>query len=429
LNIPLIGIGILALVAIVVAFFAARTWHWSQVIVVIGLVLSTAGFFLLSAEVLRINAVLRSRVNQLEREIQLVEAENNALRKGTKDAAVIGRLRNGLWPNEAAAPIAEDAESIPGIIQLEHDLLLATRDRGRVWRKVASGGYNQQQNEVKITVASPSPSGIAQDTVVYLFEEGEPMLPAADGKPRGPQYLGEFTVTAASGQGATLQPVLPLDDFERQRIASSRVPWVMYEVMPADRYELFAKLSEEELKKQLPPQSVNEYVRHGKEATTDDSDLRKIGVDENGQLVAEGATPAKTIYQRRLRDYALEFDQLANDRAALATDLEGVKLDIEKLAAALEVAKQLQAFREDEVKKLNIDLNGVKKEHAAIAAHQKLVEQQLARVQALLADVLRHNREMARELAARQSRSIELVPAKPTTTATASGPLAQEVAR
>lgn len=430
MNIPLIVIGVISLVAIVVAFFAARTWHWSQVLVVVGIVLSTVGFFLLSAEVLRINKVLRTTVNQKEKQLNEVLADNDALQHGTEDGSLIARISNTPWPDEKESPIKEGVETLPSVSELEHELVLQTRDRGRVWRKIVPGGM-QPNGDVKIGVESPVPSGISQDTVVFLFEQGEPQLPAADGSPRGPQYIGEFRVTQAEAQGATLQPVLPLDDFERRRIAGSRGPWTMYEVMPIDKYKIFEKLSEDELKKEIPPQSVSEYLRHGKEANADDDDLRKAGFDENDKRLppADFATAAKKKYQRRLRDYALEFDQLAKQRAVLATDLEGVKLDIGRLDASLSDAKKLQAAREAEIQKLNIDLTGVKKEHDAIAAHLKLVEQQLSHAEALLAETLRHNHEMAQELAARQSRRLQPVGDNPSPAAAPRGPLALETAR
>lgn len=412
-----IALGILVLVAIVVAFFAARTWHWSQVVVVVGIVLSTAGFFFLSAELLRINAVLRSKVNKLESDLAKVEADNDALEHGTEDSTIIARLQNTPWPNEAETPIKEGVDSMMSLGELEHELNLRTRSRGRVWRKVMPAGI-QPTGDIKIGVESPAPSGIAADTVVFLFEEGEPTLPAAGAAPRGPQYLGEFRVTEAAAQGATLQPVLPLDDFERQRLAGSRGPWAMYEVMPTDRHEIFDRLSEDDLKKQLPPQSVNEYLRHGKEANADDDDFRKVAGTEGNML-----------YQRRLRDYALEFDQLAKQRAILATDLEGVNLDIARLKSSLTVAEQLQTFRKEEIRKLNTVLTGVKKEHEAIAAHLKQIEQQLAKAEALLAETLRRNREMARELAARQSRQVGPVEDGPTSAAAPRGPLALDSVR
>ena len=49
----------------VIAYFSARTWHWGYVILVEALILATFGFFLLAAETLRINAVLRSQVKSI----------------------------------------------------------------------------------------------------------------------------------------------------------------------------------------------------------------------------------------------------------------------------------------------------------------------------------------------------------------------------
>ena len=302
---------------------------------------------------------------------------------------------------------------------------LETRIRGRMWRKVVPAGFNPQTGEVTIGVEAPVPSGINSETVGFLFEDGEPVLPAPDGAPRGPQYLGEFRVSEAAAQGAKLLPVLPLDDFERQRLANSRGPWVMYDVMPIDRYQIFADMSEDELKKNLPPQSVTEYLRHGKPANDADEEWRKAGFDANDKRLPPDkiGDAVKVLYQRRLRDYALEFDQLAKQRAVLMTDLEGVKLDNERLKTALASANELQAFREDEIEKLRTDLTGVTKEREAIAAHLKLVEQQLAKAQALLAETLRRNREMARQLAARQARKVK-PNGGPSTPAESRGPLA-----
>jgi hypothetical protein len=425
MSLPLIGLIVVILVALVVAYFAARTWHWGYVLVVIGIVLSTAGFFLLAAETLRIQAVLRKQVNELERQLADVRASNDALVHGTDDPAVINRLRNEAWPNDAESPIGEEAESIPSLAELEHQLHLKTRARGRVWRNVAPAGFNPQSSELQVNVAAPSPAGILQDSVVFLFEAGEPVLPGPDGAPRGPQYLGEFRVSEAAPQGAKLEPVLPLDDFERQRLARSQGPWVMYEVMPADSYDIFAGMTEDVIRQKLPPRSVDEYLRHGKEASADDDEWHKIGVDETGKrlLPEEIGQAARVLYQRRLRDYALEFDELAKRRAVLVTDLEGVKRDIQRLEAAQASAKELQAFREDEKAKLTKDLAGVTKERQAIEAHLAKVRQQLARAEALLAETLERNRQMAQELAARQSRAIDTIES-PIAPAAGRGPLA-----
>ena len=301
-------------------------------------------FFILAAETLRINAVLRKQANDTQRQLDDVQARNEALDKGTTDTAIVNQLRN------LEVRMKEDAESIPSLAQLDHELLLATRNRGRVWWNVTPSNVNQQTGAVQVGVARPVPAGIQKDSVVVLFEEGEPQLPGQDGAPRGKQYLGEFRVTAADAQTATLEPVLPLDEFEKRRIAASQPPWIMYDTMPADRHQIFAGMSEDDLKQKLPPQSANEYIRHGKDAGPDDEEVRQAGFDETGKRLPPDqlAQAAKKLYQRRLRDYAVEFDELAQRKLELLVDIDGIRKDNERLATALEGAKKLQAFREDE---------------------------------------------------------------------------------
>ncbi len=414
-----IGLGVLVLASFVIAYLSARTWHWGHVLVVLGIFLSTVGFFILSAEVLRTNAVLRKQVNAKEKELATVTARNEALLRGSKDGGIINQLR-GL-----EVKIPEDAESIPSIAELDHKLKLQMQVRGRVWRKVANGGFNPQSGELKISVESPTPAGIKADSVVFLFEEGNPALPDPT---KGAQFLGEFRVTEATGQQATLQPLLELDEFAARRLAGSRASWAMYETMPADRHEIFADMTEEQLKNILPPQSVNEFIRHGKEAGPDDSEWQKVGFDENGKRLdpKDIGKAAKVVYQRRLRDFALEFEELARQRAALLADISGLKQDNQRLVVSLASAKELQKFREAEVAKLNIELAGVRKERKAIEDHQKLVQQQLANAEKLLAETLRLNSQMAQELAARQGRSSRL-PA--TISPAAPGPLDLGVAK
>jgi hypothetical protein len=393
----------LLLASIVIAFFSARTWHWGHVVVVVGICLATFGFILLAAETLRINNVYRTAIARKTAELEKVTARNNALEQGTEDPNLIATLRN---EQEPAVVIPEDAESIPGLDDLDHEILLATRVRGRVWRKVAPAGVDQAG--VKVTI--PAPAGLDKEnkgTVVYLFEEGPAKLPAPDGTPQGKQYLGEFQVKDVAGQQATLVPIQPLDDFELKRLTASRAPWVIYETMPPDRPAIFAGLTEEQLQQKLPAQSVQEYIRHGKEATADDDDTRKLGLDESGKPLPpeDLANAAKVIYQRRLRDYAAEFDELSRRRVAMDVATEEVKKDIERLAVALATAKEIQASREQEVLRLRSDLKGIQKERLAIEEHLKKVQQQLARGRELLDAALNRNAALARQLAAADSRT------------------------
>lgn len=390
----------LILASLILAFFSARTWHWGHVIVVVCLMLTTFGFILLAAETLRINRVYREAIVRKTNELEDVTARNKALAKGTSDPSIIAQLQA---EQEPAIAIPENAESIPSLEELDHQILLATRLRGRVWRNASPAGVDQ--NGVKVNFKGPA--GIHPDTVVYVFEEGPAQLPTNDGKPQGKQFLGEFRVKESAGQQATLVPTHSLDQFELQRLSTSRGPWVVYETMPVDRHEIFAEMSDEELKKRLPAQSVEEYLRHGKAATKDDEDARKRGLDEAGNPLPpeEMANAAKVVYQRRLRDYAAEFDELKRRRVATEVATAEVKADIERLTVALDTAKQLQASREKEIERLKSDLAGIQKERAAINQHLAQIQKQLARGRSLLDTLLQRNVQLARELAEVQTRS------------------------
>jgi hypothetical protein len=419
----LIGIGILVLASFVIAFFSARTWHWGHVIVVLGIFLSTLGFLFLSAEVLRINGVLRKEYQRVEAELADAKARGAAVIEGTTDAKIIGQLA----AQDPPLAMPENAESIPSMAQLDHELLMELRVRGRVWRNVKPAApFDPKTDQIK--VAFPAAPGLTKDTVVYLFEE--PVIPApaaasAEGEappppPRLPagrrgQYLGEFRVQEVTGNQATLVSARPMDDFERKRLADSRLAWSIYETMPVDRHEIFAADPatdpakwEAELKQLLPAETVNEYLRDGKEVAANDPVERQVGRDAEGvRLPADKLGEAvKKEYSRRIRDYATEFDELTRQRVELTTEIAGLKQDIERLVAADKNGKQLIAAREAEKTKLIAEKENVEKERKVIETHLAQVEGQLAKVRQLLAATLQRNREMARQLSATQTGAI-----------------------
>ena len=412
----LILILVLFIASIVAAYFGARTWHWAHVILVVAIFMATVGFFILAAETLRINAILRTQANQLEAELNQVNARIDGLERGTGDSQVI---------NELAADevqILEAAEEIPSLADLDHRLHLATRLRGRVWRKVVPAGFDPQTDTVVATIESPQPSGVEPDTILFLFELGEPTLPDPT---RGPQYLGEFRVREVAGQQVSLVAVNQLDDFERQRLAASQGPWALHETMPIDQHELFAGLSEEELRKLLPEESVTEYIRQGTPAGPDDDEWHRAGFDEEGKPLGPDDIDkaAKVLYERRLRDYSLEFAEMARRRVVLLANIAAVTNDNQRLKAALASAEKLRAFREEELRKLGIDLAGVTKERTIIETHLATVERQLANAQQLLGQSLAENRRLADELARLQAQWGELLEER-SSTVPADGPLA-----
>jgi hypothetical protein len=316
---------------------------------------------------------LRKAYNQTESRLNNVNSQIADLQKGTSDSPSIG--------------------------ELEHQIRLLTQARGPMWQKVMPAGVDQRTGGVRINVEPGAP---ALNSVVYVFEAGEPALP----DPRaGKQYLGEFRVTEATGQTALLLPALEMNEYQLQRLAASHGPWVMYETMPPDRHEIFADKSEEKLRQMIPEGSVEEYLRHGKPAVPDDDPFRVAGYDADGKRLAPNDMDraAQKVYERRLRDYPEEFRKLSARRVAMLTDREGLMLDNQRLTDSLASAQRLSAFRQDEIDKLNKDLAGLAKDRQALAVLGGQVQQQLDTVRTMLIQLIQENSQLARELAARQA--------------------------
>src|SRR4051812_41745276 len=160
---------VLALASFVIAFFSARTWHWGYVVVVELIFLSTMGFFLLSAEVVRINAVLRTAIKKDQDTLSRVEDQNNALQNGTDNGSIIGQLSGGETPVKTTKD-DQGNEKIDSIAELDHELLISTRLRGRVWRNVKpAGAPHAQTRAINVAIPAPTPAGLKKATGVDFF--------------------------------------------------------------------------------------------------------------------------------------------------------------------------------------------------------------------------------------------------------------------
>ena len=70
---------LLFIASIVAAYFASRYWHWAHVTLVVFIFLAAVGYFVLAAEVLRINACLRKQANDLEAQLAQTKSNIDAL--------------------------------------------------------------------------------------------------------------------------------------------------------------------------------------------------------------------------------------------------------------------------------------------------------------------------------------------------------------
>jgi septal ring factor EnvC (AmiA/AmiB activator) len=172
-------------------------------------------------------------------------------------------------------------------------------------------------------------------------------------------------------------------------------------------------LSEEDVRKLLPESLVEEYLRHGQDATADDDPRNVVGFDENDQRLApeDLAKAVKKVYNRPLRDYAFLFSDLARQKVVLMARVDAVREDNAKLESALASAEKLTTFREEEKQLMDSDLTGMKQDRQAIEKHLQMVKRQLDNASKLIDELLATNTTLAEELAQREAALKQMIDA------------------
>jgi len=370
-----IVLGLALLVGLVTIIMSNKNWHWSQLVLVLFTFFAAVGFLFLGAETVRIHKTLRANIPSLKTQIAGLEKQNDELLNGST--------------------------AKPGIRELDHRLLIAARERGRVWRGVAPAGQIGPQGQVSVEIANPQPHGLEKDAILYAFEAGEP--DAADPASKA-QYLGEFRVSGMQQGGVALEPVQLMDNRASGRLAQSQGPWSLYETMPIDRHRLFAGFTPEQLQSMLPSETVDEYVRHGTEATDDDDEWHVVGLDADGRrLGPENIEQAvKKLYDRYLRDYAFLFGELASQKIVTIAKQAAVAQDNAKLTQALTSAQATGEFRQQQIAAYGNDLTSMQQDLAAIQAHRDAVLAQRDHLRQRNHDYQQANSELAKQLTEQQ---------------------------
>lgn len=397
----LILLAVLLIASFVACYFSAKYWHWSHVLLVEMLFLSAVGYLVCAAEYARIRQVYGKQLAAAQKQLDDTLPLLQALQWGTRDESVIARLEG------MEVPIVHD-DVIEGRMvsasEIERELAMVTRTRGRVWRDVQTTRLDAATMTVTLTIPFPKPHGIEKDSIIYVFEQG----PAPEVGQQGPQYIGEMRVLSVTGEQINVTPTASLDQRAATRLANTRAPWILYENMPVDQHpdgilELFAGATEEELRKWFPPESVEEYVRHGTPRQADDDEYHITGYDANGKLIGPEQWDNNTVfkYRRQLRDYNYLFDELDKRMVELTADRNALTEDNRQLLQSDKSAQQVQAAYRAMQAKLKADLEGVTRDRQAIEAHLNQVQTQLSNAQQLLSATRAENIEMAESLLAR----------------------------
>ncbi len=385
-------VAVVVLVGLITVIMSVKNWHWAQMLLLLGIFFLSVGNLLFGLEVYRIHSSLRRKLPIFERQMVELQEESDALQYGGPST---------MLPRIFDEPLAFDVAAegrMPSMAVWTRRLQDMERERGSVWRGVSpASAINPQTNRLTVKLAEPLPHGLEQNSIVYMFEEGEPNAAAPQ---EGAQFLGEFRVVAVQPDTAELESVYRLDNRTGNRIASSQRPWILYETMPRDQYQLFAGKTEEELRQMLPAATVQEYLRHGTPATPDDDDLHRAAFDDQdhrlGPESAGGA--AKWLYDRQLRDYDYLFDAANRELVELTAEQAALAEDAKKLAEAQAIATKVGQQRTAEKQGLTQDLAHLEQDAAAIRALLATIQRQLANAQQKVAQLLTGNAQMANQL-------------------------------
>jgi hypothetical protein len=333
---------------------------WNKVLV--GCIFFTSlAFFMMAARTVRTHEHWRQLAEKFQKRIAQVRLESRKLEKGDAD-----------WMGMAKAHL-ESAK-------------LAT-DLGRVWYNCTPKRADAQSGQVSVSIEAPAPHGIADKTVLYVFEKADVQ--------KGGRYLGEFKVVGVTATAVALEPTRRLSESQLQRLSQSKGPWVLFAKLPLDshRDQAFADLKENDLKAMLPEGSVAEYIHDGQAAEAGDPDSRKVKVD------------GKDVYVRFLRDYGAMLESLSQHRSELVDQIESGKRDEQAAEDALTDAKSQQEFLQKQYASLVEEVAKYHGQREAVKIHWQQIQTALAQFQAKIADQITSNQGMAAEIAKIQFRA------------------------
>lgn len=256
-----------------------------------------------------------------------------------------------------------------GIRQRRIELNKLLLDRGRIWFNCDPNVRLDDDGSATVTVVvdAPDPHDIADNTIVYGFEE-------ADVRDKG-RYLGEFKVTQSDpGQKTVvLVPTLPLNPQQLERLTSAQRPWSLYEILPHDNHDIFASLTGVEKEEILPPQTRQEYLNDGK----------------NG-------------YVRPLRDYQVLFSHQNLRRTLMVDMVDATSRDLALVKDALSQALQQEEAAKQDVVVAKDGFQKSSHQSNAVAGFLKTLEREYEAVKAAVTRLIEDNQAMAGQIAQKQ---------------------------
>ncbi len=379
---------------------------WNKVLLGVLIVLSLVCIYL-AAAVIRVQGKHRVQAQRLEAGIEQEEQKKQTLLEGAPGRNGIRQVRSELrkiliprgrvWQVGSAVEPAPVPDAEPASPEAFWRVQVEPESGSASIAFDAPAGFDPQQNQVLFLFEQRTASQTTGQPGALPGEPAtQPDTVAGEPEPQ-PQFLGEFKLPTPDrapgdlqdGQVA-LESVLSMSEPQLQRLNESQGPWLLYEVVPPDDHEMLAEFSEEELRARLPAETVDEYLKDGKQGSaTDDPDRLEEG-----------------NYIRRLRDYGSLFHVLDRRRTTLVDVIAATRKDLDLLNESIEGAEQQIAFRNVEIDAAGKELADLEKQRDAVKAFHDQLAAQLEQVRGTIQKTLESNRQLATELVERSNAAL-----------------------
>ena len=300
-----IGLIVLALAFVfflVVAYFAAQTWHWGHVVAMSFLFLFSLLFLYMASTLLRTHNKFRPAYERAvsDYEQQLKQTEQltyGAPAKPAAEGTLFGERRlaksqqasaprrwsnviaaqftpQGItlnmrpWTNEGCQKVGQESEDSNDPIEPEPDPALAGDEEGGAPVEVGGHGIKQDQY-LYVFQTFPVREMTAAEKSFYFGSENLNGAEFVDGDSKNlcrvpGAYLGKFIVTDSKPDRVTIKEAGELTNTQRALIGKKPNIWMLFEKLPADTNELFAGLPAEERAKLLPMlMPIERFARRG----------------------------------------------------------------------------------------------------------------------------------------------------------------------
>jgi hypothetical protein len=311
------------------------------------------------------------------------------------------------------------------------------------------------------------------NTVVHAFRNLD--------DPDGGRYMGEFKVTAADEGTATLTPTYIPTAARRAQLQQPGGLWALYEVLPADKNELFAGLTEDQIRDLLPDpprrqqgeandefqareiehrELVAEYLQDNKPINRDNppeperiqvlikfdknqadlndqakaalrainfgeslvksGEVMKVDLPTATELVRLGlAQEVERRYQRKLRDYGYILREFHRKLPLLEDQIANLETDVEEMGNANQEAERHLAEAQMQQAAMQQELALVDKERQVVGDYRDTLQERLAKVNAEIARLREDNQRLATQLSRHQLEAVQGARRSASTTALA----------